>query len=119
MWWFTPRVVAGTDLEWVSSNPDAQNYSPVTELEWLSFDDKIHKIIDTVETLEDLSAKDREYIWMNGRTKYWVKDMTTTELRDLILDLKDANLVRTKPEYFTTVCWEIMNRILWNVESVA
>jgi len=141
---FQPRIVGWTDVDdWIdnsttqenvvqlhwnwkwNSSGTASDYTPWTDpfenngekLLDIAFNTRINAILDTVFSLENTNSKDREAVWMEWRVKHWIKEMTDSQLKNIVM-LSEDKEVKTKPSYFTAICWEIMERVVWNVGRV-
>jgi len=83
-----------------------------------AFNKRITDILDTVESLENMAGhRDRQTVWMQLRVSHKIKDMSDNELKQIVMNTW-LDTVHVKPEYFTAICGEIMERILWSVPRV-
>jgi len=104
-------------VEFFTRMADADD--PFLQIWWVFLDEdfrvKLDKILDTVESLENTSwHRDRQTVWMQKRVEHWIRDMSDTQLKWIVVGV-EISLINKNPEYFTAVCWEIMERVRGNV----
>ena len=83
-----------------------------------AFDKKIGFVLDTVDSLENSRwHRDRQTVWQQLRKRHNLHSTPDSKLKEIVMNA-DFWIIQTKPEYFTAICWEIMERVLGNVDRV-